>query len=120
MRYRLCLCILAVLGSEARPAGAVGEPSPSAASAQTVKLPDGPGSIRGLSASPEVRAFTGQASYQVPFELPAAAGGFQPSLALTYQGGAGNGPVGLGWHIEYPRIERSTRLGTPRYQPADE
>src|SRR5262245_53954977 len=43
-----------------RIAGAVNGPSPGAVTPQTVKLPDGPGSVRGLASDATVNTFTGQ------------------------------------------------------------
>ncbi|KAK3319137.1 virulence plasmid 65kDa B protein-domain-containing protein [Apodospora peruviana] len=39
---------------------------------------------------------------------------FQPSLNLAYYSGSGNGPFGIGWHLNLSKIERkvSTRLPT--------
>src|SRR5262249_13611003 len=43
--------------------------------------------------------------------------GIEPQLALTYDSGRGNGPVGVGWRLEgLSVIERaSLRNGGPRY-----
>src|SRR5689334_15232857 len=85
-------------------------PQPGSASAQTVKLPSGPGSVRGLADDPTVSTFSGQVSYGVAIPLPAAAGGFSPALSLAYSGTLGNGPLGIGWHLTFPAIQRSVRL----------
>src|SRR5438477_4851994 len=70
---------------------ALGGPSPGAATAQTVKLPSGPGSVRGLADNAQVSGFTGQVEYAVPIELPAGPGGIAPALSLGYDGDLGNG-----------------------------
>jgi RHS repeat-associated protein len=101
-------------------AGAVGLPAPGAVSPQTVKLPDGPGSIRGLASDASVSAFTGQVSYEIPIELPGGPGGLAPKLALSYSGALGNGPLGLGWSLGQIGVRRSLRLGVPSYTTADE
>jgi RHS repeat-associated protein len=101
-------------------AHAVGGPSAGAVTAQTVKLPAGPGSVRGLADNATVSAFTGQIQYAVPIELPAASGGLRPSLSLGYAGELGNGPLGVGWTLSQAGIQRSLRLGVPSYDESDE
>ncbi len=106
--------------SFAVPAFAVNGPSPGAVTAQTVTLPSGPGSVRGLADDASVSGFTGQVHYAVPIELPAGPGGLTPSLSVGYDGELGNGPLGVGWHMAQPHIQRSLRLGVPRYDASDE
>ena len=101
-------------------AWALSGPSPGAATAQTVKLPDFPGSAQGLSDEASVTVFSGQVSYSVPLDLPKGPAGFGPSLALTYVGELGNGPVGIGWTLGSIAIRRSLRHGVPSYTDADE
>ncbi len=110
------LTILAASG----PAHAAGGPVPGAATATTVKLPDGPGSVAGLADDAEVQSFTGQLQYSVPIKLPAGPGGFGPALALSYSGELGNGIMGVGWSLGVPAIRRSLRHGVPRYDDTDE
>jgi RHS repeat-associated protein len=100
-------------------AHAVGGPAPGAVSAQTVKLPSGPGSVRGLTDDAEVSAFTGQVEYAVPIELPAGIAGLTPSLSLSYAGALGNGALGVGWSLRLPAIQRSLRLGVPAFDATD-
>ena len=75
---------------------AAGEPTAGGVSAATLKLPDGPASVRGLTKNPSISAFSGQMSYSVPLDLPAAAAGFGPSMSLNYNGSLGNSVVGVG------------------------
>lgn len=103
-----------------RGAHAVGPQPAGAVTPQTVKVPDGPGSVRGLANDATVSSFTGQVSYQIPIELPGGPGGFAPKLALSYHGALGNGPLGLGWSLGQPAIRRSLRLGVPSYTSNDE
>lgn len=42
----------------------------------------------------------GQASYTMPLTVPRGRAGMEPSLALTYSSGAGNGPLGMGFAIK--------------------
>jgi RHS repeat-associated protein len=99
---------------------ALGGPSPGAVSPQTVKLPAGPGSVRGLADDAAANTFTGQVDYAVPIELPAGLGGLTPVLSLGYDGGLGNGPLGIGWTLSQAGIRRSLRLGVPHYNTTDE
>jgi RHS repeat-associated protein len=108
------------LGALPATAFALGGPSPGAVSAQTVKLPSSPGSVRGLADNAAISGFTGQVEYAVPIELPAGPGGIAPSLSLGYDGGLGNGPLGVGWALSQPGIRRSVRLGVPSYTAIDE
>jgi hypothetical protein len=119
-RYRAALAFsvtaaLVAAAAAAGPAHAAGGPAPGAASASTVKLPDGPGSVAGLGGEAEVGVFSAQVGYGVPFELPAAPGGFGPSVSLSYAGELGNGPVGVGWSLSVAAIRRSTRDGVPSF-----
>lgn len=118
---RLCTTLAALVviawGGFAR---ADGGPAPSAASAAKVKLPDSPGSVRGLGSDADVSSFSGQVSYGVPFDLPSGRAGFGPALGLSYSGELGNGPVGVGWQLAAPVIRRSVRHGVPSYTDADE
>jgi RHS repeat-associated protein len=120
-RTQVYLAMLAgaalVFPSHADAAGSQPEGAPTPT---TVKLPSGPGSVRGLADDPAVSVFTGQASYEVPLELPGAARGFAPRVALGYRGDLGNGPLGIGWGIAVPKIVRSSRHGVPRYLATDE
>ena len=100
-------------------AWAVGGPPPGSIEAGTLTLPSGPGSVRGLADDATVNVFTGQASYQIDFELPAGPGGFRPSLGLNYEGAFGNGPYGVGWGLTLPHVRRDTRLGVPDYASTD-
>ncbi len=114
------VAVAGLAASFSPPAQAASLPNPGAASAQTLKLPAGPGSVRGLATDPSVSTFTGQMTYSVPVQVPAAPGGFAPRVTLDHDGGLGNGPLGVGWRLSFPRIERSTRLGVPRYTADDE
>jgi len=95
-------------------------PAPGAASAGTLKLPDMPASIRGLSDAASVNVFSAQLAYQIPIDLPAGPAGFGPALALQYSGELGNGPLGIGWSLGGISIRRSLRLGVPAYDDSDE
>ena len=118
-----CICVVTwfVFGLGAsQTAGAVGGPVPGAVTAQTVKVPDGPGSVRGLASDAQVSSFTGQVSYEIPIELPAGTGGLGPKLSLSYSGALGNGPLGRGGTFGQVGGRRSRRLGVPSFNGTDE
>jgi YD repeat-containing protein len=118
--FRSLLATTAVVVGTAGVASAFQGPSPGAATAQTVKVPDGPGSVHGLSDEASVSVFSGQVTYSVPIALPKGPVGFSPGLSLTYSGELGNGPVGIGWSVGAIAIRRSLRRGVPSYTSADE
>ena len=80
-----------------------------------MSLPKGGGAIRGIGEKFTVNAATGTASLAVPVATSPGRAGFGPSLSLTYDSGAGNGPFGLGWTVSLPAITRKTDKGLPRY-----
>jgi RHS repeat-associated protein len=81
----------------------------------SLTLPKGGGAIRDIGEKFDVNAATGTASLTVPVPTSKGRGDFGPSLSLTYDSGAGNGPFGLGWKISLPAITRKTDKGLPRY-----
>ena len=49
----------------------------------------------------------GDAALTIPIPLPRGAGGFTPALSLDYSSAdLSNGPVGVGWRLGFPTIER--------------
>ena len=87
----------------------------SGVTAQAISVPDGSGSIQGMGESFSAQLSTGIATFSVPFALPKARGGVQPSLGLSYSSGGGNGPAGQGWSVGVPFIARQTDRGLPKY-----
>ena len=87
----------------------------SGVSPNTISLPKGPGSIEGLGESFQPTLNTGTAKYGLGIKLPPGAAGHQPSLALSYEGGGGNGPLGYGWSMHLPHIQQRTDEGIPTY-----
>lgn len=78
-------------------------------------LPKGGGAIRGIGEKFAANPVTGTGSLTVPLALSPGRSGFGPSLSLSYDSGAGNGPFGFGWHLSLPAITRKTDKGLPRY-----
>lgn len=68
---------------------------------------------------PEVNNMgTAQLSY--PISVPPGRQGMQPSLAINYGSGNGNGWLGIGWNLSTQSIEIDTRWGVPRYDAEKE
>ncbi|MDR1345424.1 MAG: hypothetical protein LBK03_01800 [Bacteroidales bacterium] len=63
---------------------------------------------------------SGTANLSYPIDIPAGRQGMQPSLAITYSSGGGNGWLGIGWDLSVPAITVETRWGVPRYDAAQE
>lgn len=83
--------------------------------APTVSLPKGGGAISGMGEKFTANPVTGTASISLPLPLTAGRGGVTPSVGLSYDSGAGNGPFGLGWRVNLPSVRRKTDKGLPRY-----
>jgi hypothetical protein len=86
---------------------------------QTISLPSGPGSIEGLGESFEPQLNTGSYVFRLPFKLPPVRGKAQPEISMVYNSGNGNGPLGLGWSLRVPSIQRQTDKGLPEYDATD-
>lgn len=91
-------------------------PGKSAVTPQKISLPKAEGSIEGMGESFTPNLSAGTGTFSVPIALPPGRAGVQPSLALTYSTGGGNGAVGFGWSLGVPFIARQTDRGLPRYQ----
>jgi RHS repeat-associated protein len=84
-------------------------------SAQAISIPKGAGSLQGMEESFSAQLSTGIATFSIPFALPKARGGAQPSLGLSYSSAGGLGEAGQGWSVGVPFIARQTDRGIPRY-----
>jgi RHS repeat-associated protein len=89
----------------------------SGAAAGVTGLPQGGVSPLGDRFQPDLTR--GSGTFSVPLPMPLGAGQMRPDLKLDYGTGSGNGPFGLGWRLELPRIERRTDRGMPTYTDAD-
>ena len=81
----------------------------------SISVPKGSGTIQGMGESFSAQLSTGIATFSVPFALPAARGGAQPSLGLSYSSASGAGLAGMGWSVGVPYIARQTDRGLPGY-----
>jgi hypothetical protein len=102
----LTLCVLLA------PAPALADTSATLATA--INIPKGPASIEGFGRAYEVSPASGLPSLSYPLEVPPGRAGHAPQLALHYHAGGGASVLGLGWSLDLPAIERSTRAGIPR------
>ena len=84
-------------------------------SPNTISVPKGPGAIEGLGESFQPHLNTGTASSSLSLKLPPGTAGRAPSLSLSYEGGAGNGPLGFGWMLPVAFIQRRSDEGIPTY-----
>jgi RHS repeat-associated protein len=87
----------------------------SGVTSKAISLPQGSGKIQGMGESFSAQLSTGIATFSVPFSLPHARGGAQPSLGLSYSSGGGLGLAGIGWDVGVPFIARQTDRGVPGY-----
>jgi len=85
---------------------------------KAISLPQGSGKIQGMGESFSAQLSTGIATFSVPFALPHARGGAQPSLGLSYSSSGGFGLAGVGWDVGVPFIARQTDRGLPNYADA--
>ena len=66
---------------------------------------------------PEPDSKTGAMTWTYPFSLPAARGGPQPKLALSYNSSSHDREAGYGWGLDLPVIERKPLSGNPCFDP---
>lgn len=79
-------------------------------------LPKGGGALKGIGEKFANNPVTGTGSFQIPVAVSPGRSGFDPSLSLSYDSGAGNGPFGFGWSLSLPKITRKTDKGIPQYR----
>lgn len=109
-------------GSSSTPQGssssgfAAGNVAGFASTPPAVALPNGGGAVRGIDEKLEVNPSSGSCTLSIPITVSQARSkAATPSLNLSYNSGAGNGPFGLGWGITVASITRKTDKGLPRY-----
>lgn len=86
----------------------------------SISLPKGGGAIKGIDEKFSVNAVNGTSAFSVPLPISPGRNGFQPTLSLSYNSGAGNSPFGLGWNVDFPSIQRKTDKKLPQYLDGDE
>jgi RHS repeat-associated protein len=84
-----------------------------------VDLPAGGGGIAPMGDRFQPDLVRGSGGYRVPIACPKGPNELAPQLALSYSTGSGNGPFGLGWRLDVPRVARRTDRGVPHYTDAD-
>ena len=84
---------------------------------ESLTLPKGPGSLKGLGESFAPNLATGTGNYSVPLEVPPSL--LAPALALRYSGGTGRTKVGVGFRLPVLHIYRTTDKGLPEFTPSD-
>jgi RHS repeat-associated protein len=92
----------------------------SGVSPNVISLPSGPGSIEGLGESFSPQLNSGTTTYSIGLQVPPGRAGFQPDIALRYNGGLGTGVFGTGWSVSIPFIQRQTDKGLPKYDGTDQ
>src|SRR5690606_9766029 len=97
MGTRIWLALAALAGTSST-ARALDGPMPGAVSASKAKLPDGPGSVRGLADAADVQIASAQVQYSIPIAVPTTVGP-SPAVSLSYRGDLGNGTLGVGWSL---------------------
>lgn len=60
----------------------------------------------------------GGAAVSHPLSVPPGRAGVEPTLALSYDSGGGNGWLGTGWDLGLGSVEVDTRWGSPLFCPA--
>lgn len=104
---RTALMVLGVVVAQMTHGVARGEPDPVAPdpdpppvlpypATDPIVASEGAGNLSGSSSVTP----TGQYTYRLPIDVPPGRAGMQPSLALSYTSGAGNGLLGVGWSLE--------------------
>jgi hypothetical protein len=106
-------------GATAGGGGGAGREPARSSLVPTVSVPKGGGALRGIGETFTTNPANGTASLSIPIATSPGRAGFELSLALHYDSGAGNGPFGLGWQLSTPAITRKTDKGLPYYHKYD-
>ncbi|KAF4633402.1 hypothetical protein G7Y89_g4723 [Cudoniella acicularis] len=93
--------------------------SPFAEQQYSLPRPKAGGAHASLSESLTFEPTRGSCNLAIPITATPARRGFEPQLQLRYDSGAGNGPFGIGWTLDLPKIVRQTSRGVPTYGESD-
>src|SRR5262245_32453189 len=88
---------------------------PTAGPLPSLSPPKGGGALHGMGDKFSANLATGAGSLAIPLFVSPGRSGFQPDRKLQYDSGSGNGPYGMGFGLNIPRIARRTDKGLPRY-----
>lgn len=82
----------------------------------SISLPKGGGAIKGIDEKFQVNPSNGTSAFSIPLPLSPNRNGFTPALSVSYNSGAGNSVLGIGWGLDLPSIQRRTDKKLPRYR----
>ena len=85
-----------------------------------ISLPKGGGALKGIDEKFQVNPSNGTSSFSIPLPLSPNRNGFTPALSISYNSGAGNSVLGIGWGLDFPSIQRKTDKRLPRYHDTEE
>lgn len=88
--------------------------------APSLSLPKGGGALRGIDEKFRVNAANGTSAFSIPLPFTAGRGGLTPSVGMSYNSGAGNSILGIGWTLNIPSIRRKTDKQLPTYRDEDD
>lgn len=71
------------------------------------------------SLSAEADPHTGSANMSVPISVPSGRGGIQPNVVLQYNSSLPETLLSAGWTLELGTIQRSNKMGVPKYDSTD-
>ncbi len=111
----LALVLIFGAAAVARADGLTDPPDKGGTRPEAISLPTGPGSLMGMGESGRVQPATGALLYEIPVALPPGPKAVVPDLTLRYDSRKGNGPLGVGWSLDVPSVQRRTDRGMPRY-----
>jgi hypothetical protein len=83
-------------------------------------LPKGGVAIRGVREKLTANPVSDPGSFSVPIAMSPGRSGFGPQFTLSYDSGAGHGPLGPGWSLSLPSNTRKTDKGLSKYRDAEE
>ncbi|MFM9951810.1 MAG: SpvB/TcaC N-terminal domain-containing protein [Saprospiraceae bacterium] len=92
-----------------------GQTKSNAIEVPSISLPKGGGALKGIDEKFQVNPANGTSSFSIPLPLTPGRNGFTPALGISYNSGAGNSVLGIGWGLDFPSIQRKTDKRLPQY-----